>query len=201
MSASGPRTLELAGRTADGVILLVGLFPGGPSPWALEHIDGGAAAGPARTGRRRPPCGRVRLRRHRRSTAGPPWPRALSIAALVPERRRLTDELAGLSDDLVARDRLPDGGGEFQEAAEAASLLPDDFVRKVALAGDAADARSRIEAVLAAGADSVHVFPLGEGRMGTVRAFAEVLGRGDRPALAPGRTVWKIRYPDQGVSP
>jgi hypothetical protein len=42
----------------------------------------------------------------------------------------------------------------------------------VALAGDAAHARERIDAVAAAGADSVHVFPLGERRMQTIDAFA-----------------------------
>ena len=46
------------------------------------------------------------------------------------------------------------------------------FVRRVALAGDADRARVRIEAVVGAGADSVNVFPLGAGRMDTVRAFA-----------------------------
>ncbi len=52
VSASGPRTLELAGGLADGVILLVGLFPDAVT-WALEHIDRGAraGAGPGRTPR------------------------------------------------------------------------------------------------------------------------------------------------------
>ena len=51
-------------------------------------------------------------------------------------------------------------------------------MRKVALAGDDRQARERVEAVVAAGADSVHVFPLGEERMQTIerfsRCFAEV---------------------------
>jgi 5,10-methylenetetrahydromethanopterin reductase len=51
-------------------------------------------------------------------------------------------------------------------------MLPDEFVRKVALAGDRSEARARIEAVLGAGADSVNVFPLGDQRMETVRNFA-----------------------------
>jgi 5,10-methylenetetrahydromethanopterin reductase len=54
--------------------------------------------------------------------------------------------------------------------------LPDDFVREVALAGDRAHARGRVEAALAAGADSVHVFPLGQRRMETVEAFAACFG-------------------------
>ena len=43
VSATGPRTLELAGRVADGVILLAGLHPEGIS-FALEHINRGAEA-------------------------------------------------------------------------------------------------------------------------------------------------------------
>ena len=49
ISASGPQTLELAGEVADGVILLVGLFPEALA-WALEHVDRGAA----KAGRDRP---------------------------------------------------------------------------------------------------------------------------------------------------
>ena len=52
ISASGPRTLELAGEIADGVILLVGLFPEALA-WALEHVDRGAARrGPAASAHR-----------------------------------------------------------------------------------------------------------------------------------------------------
>src|SRR5690348_10458675 len=48
VSASGPRTLELAGRAADGVILLVGLFPEALE-WAVAQVERGArAAGRAR---------------------------------------------------------------------------------------------------------------------------------------------------------
>ena len=49
ISASGPKTLELAGEIADGVILLVGLFPEALA-WALEQVDRGAA----KAGRPRP---------------------------------------------------------------------------------------------------------------------------------------------------
>jgi 5,10-methylenetetrahydromethanopterin reductase len=41
ISASGPRTLELAGRISDGVILLAGLFEAGID-YALAHIQRGA---------------------------------------------------------------------------------------------------------------------------------------------------------------
>ena len=70
VSASGPRTLELAGGLADGVILLVGLFTDSIS-WALEHIDRGAAAAgrPGRTPRCSPTARSATTGRRR-------WPRA-----------------------------------------------------------------------------------------------------------------------------
>jgi 5,10-methylenetetrahydromethanopterin reductase len=167
ISASGPRTLELAGRIADGVILLVGLFPEALE-WAVTQVTRGAQA------------------------AGRPLPQiavfaygaisedeeaaldsARSIAAWFPQTAPGICDLAGLPRDLADRVRAGYQGGEFQEAAAAARELPDEFVRKVALAGNRERAARQIRAALAAGADSVHVFPLGADRMGTVRAFAQ----------------------------
>ena len=166
ISASGPRTLELAGEIADGVILLVGLFPEALA-WALEHIDRGASKG----GRDRPHVA-VFAYGAIDEDADRALDSARSIAAWFPQTAPVICELAGLPPSLIEEVRARYSGGEFQEAAIAARLLPDDFVRRVALAGDAAQARERIAAVRDAGADSVSVFPLGEGRMQTVRAFA-----------------------------
>jgi 5,10-methylenetetrahydromethanopterin reductase len=174
ISASGPKTLELAGEVADGVILLVGLFPEALA-WALDHVDRGAA----RAGRPRPHIAVFAygaIDDDREAAIGS----ARSIAAWFPQTAPAICELWGLPADLVDSVRARYAGGEFQEADQAADLLPDAFIRSVALAGDAADARARIEAVVQAGADSIHVFPLGANRMRTVEAFAdcvaEVLG-------------------------
>jgi 5,10-methylenetetrahydromethanopterin reductase len=166
ISASGPRTLELAGEIADGVILLVGLFPEALT-WALEHIDRGASKG----GRDRPHVavfayGAIDDDEDRALAS------ARSIAAWFPQTAPVICELAGLPASLIEQVRTLYAGGEFQEAAAAANLLPDEFVRRVALAGNAKQARDRLSAAVEAGADSVSVFPLGEGRMETVRAFA-----------------------------
>jgi 5,10-methylenetetrahydromethanopterin reductase len=165
VSASGPRTLELAGEVGDGVILLVGLFPEAIE-WALEHVDRGAAL----AGRSRPHIavfayGRVCGDRDQALAAARP------IAAWFPQTAPHICELAGLPAAAIRGVRERYAGGEFQEAAAAAELLPDDFVRRIALAGDEQHARERIRDVLDAGADSIHVFPLGEDRMGTVRSF------------------------------
>ena len=166
ISASGPRTLELAGEIADGVILLVGLFPEALA-WALEHVDRGAS----KAGRERPHIavfayGAIDDDEDRALEA------ARSIAAWFPQTAPVVCELAGLPSSLIAEVRSRYEGGEFQEAAAAARLLPDDFVRRVALAGNTDEARRRIASVVDAGADSVNVFPLGEERMQTIRAFA-----------------------------
>jgi 5,10-methylenetetrahydromethanopterin reductase len=169
VSASGPKTLELAGEIADGVILLVGLFPEALA-WALEHVERGAA----RAGRPRPHVavfayGAIDEDRDAAMES------ARTIAAWFPQTSPAICELWGLPADLVEDVRLRYAGGEFQEAMEAARLLPDAFVRSVALAGDRADAREGIAAVAEAGADSIHVFPLGANRMETVEAFAGCL--------------------------
>jgi 5,10-methylenetetrahydromethanopterin reductase len=152
VSASGPRTLELAGRVADGVILLIGLFPEALT-WALSHVDRGAEG----AGRPRPHIavfayGAIDEDESRALEAARP------IAAWFPQTAPHICELAGVPTTIVEDVRRMYSGGEFQEAAVAARLMPDDFVRS--------------EQVLGAGADSMHVFPLGDRRMETVRAFA-----------------------------
>jgi 5,10-methylenetetrahydromethanopterin reductase len=179
VSASGPKTLELAGRLADGVILLVGLFPEALR-WAIAHVSRGAEA----AGRPRPPVavfayGAVDEDEQAALAS------ARSIAAWFPQTAPVICDLAGLPATAAERVRSAYRGGEFQEAAEAALELPEDFVRKVALAGSRQRATSQLRAVLAAGADSVHVFPLGASRMATVRAFAQAWAAATAPATVP----------------
>jgi 5,10-methylenetetrahydromethanopterin reductase len=166
VSASGPKTLELAGRVADGVIMLVGLFPEALA-WALEHVQRGADA----AGRPRPHIAVFAY-----GVIGEDEDAALegarSIAAWFPQTAPNICDLAGLSREIADQVRAGDAGGEFQEATAAAQRLPDEFVRKVALSGNRQRAAGQIRNVLDAGADSVHVFPLGQNRMRTVRAFA-----------------------------
>ena len=166
ISASGPRMLEIAGRVADGVIVLVGLFADGLA-WAIEHVERGATA----AGRPKPHVA-VFAYGAIDDDEDAALEAARTIAAWFPQTAPVVCELWGLEPALVDAVRDAYRGGEFQEAAAAARLLPDDFVREVALAGDRTQARGRIEAALAAGADSVHVFPLGQRRMETIESFA-----------------------------
>lgn len=167
LSASGPMTLELAGRVGDGVILLVGLFPEALD-WAIAHVAKGAQA----AGRPRPHVA-VFAYGAIDEDEDAALESARSIAAWFPQTAPHICDLAGLPRELVHEVRQAYQGGEFQEAAAAARHLPDSFVRKVALAGDRKRAMGQIRAVRSAGADSMHVFPIGGGRMKTVRAFAD----------------------------
>jgi 5,10-methylenetetrahydromethanopterin reductase len=195
VSASGPRTLELAGGLADGVILLIGLFPDAVT-WALEHIDRGARA----AGRPRPHTalfayGAISDDEDAALAAG------RSIAAWFPQTAPHLCTLAGLPADIAGAVRASYAGGEFQEAEAAARLLPDGFIRKMALAGNSGEAAARVRDVLEAGVDSVHVFPLGADRMATVRAFAGVMsGASARPPAAPAAGRPAGPSPDQAPS-
>ena len=166
ISASGPKTLDLAGRVADGVILLVGLFPEALD-WAISRVSRAADA----AGRPRPHIAVFAYGAVAEDEAAA-LEEARTIAAWFPQTAPYICALAGLPSELVDAVRAGYAGGEFQEAAAAARGLPDDFVRKVALAGNQARTAAQIRAALDAGADSVHVFPLGRDRMATVRAFA-----------------------------
>jgi len=166
IAASGPKTLELAGRIADGAIILVGLFPEALE-WAISRLAHGAES----AGRPRPHAA-VFAYGAVRDDAQAALEDARSIAAWFPQTAPHVCDLAGLPGAVVGRVRAAYHGGEFQEATAAARALPDEFVRKVALAGDRQLAAAHIRAAIAAGADSVHVFPLGAARMETIRAFA-----------------------------
>ena len=168
VSATGPRTLELAGRVADGVILLAGLHPEGIM-FALEHIDRGAEA----AGRsERPPVtvfayGAIDEDEEAAIAA------ARTIAAWFPQTAPVHCRLAGLPQETIDQVRASYAGGEFQEAARAAEALPVGFVKRMALAGGRAEARQHLRDLAGLGVDSVTVFPLGADRMATIRAFAD----------------------------
>ncbi len=175
ISASGPKTLELAGRVADGVVLLAGLHPDGLQ-WAIDHIDRGVDA----AGRDARPKITVFAYGAIDEDADAALDAGRTIAAWFPQTAPVYCEMAGLSAELVQQVRAMYQGGEFQEAAEAARLLPVDFVHRMALAGDIDRAKTHLTNMRELGVDCVSVFPLGNNRMKTVRnfrtAFDEVMG-------------------------
>lgn len=168
MSASGPKTLQLAGRIADGVVLLAGLHPDGLQ-WAIDHIDRGVSE----AGRSARPKITVFAYGAIDDDTDAAMAAGRTIAAWFPQTAPVYCEMAGLSPVLIAQVRALYDGGEFQEAATAAELLPEDFVHRMALAGDSDRAKQHLRNMQDLGVDCVSVFPLGEDRMKTVRAFRQ----------------------------
>ncbi len=171
LAASGPRTLALAGAMADGVLVLTGLFDEAVE-WAVSCIRGGADAA-GRNGSERPHIavcayGAIDDEHPKDALAA-----ASTIATWFPQTAPMVCDLAGLDPAVVEAVRASYAADEFQEGDAVARLLPDSFVERVALAGGRESAARQIRTVLAAGADSLQLFPLGQRRMETVRAFVD----------------------------
>ncbi len=168
ISASGPRALELTGEIGDGLILLTGLFPEGLA-FARDHL----ARGRARSG-----GGPFEETLFLYGAIDEDEQRALeaarSIAAWFPKTAPAYARLAGMSDELIDAVNTAYAGGEFQHAQRAASLVPDELVRKIAFCGTPAQAEAKLGWLREEGVRGVSVFPLGEDRRGTIARFAEV---------------------------
>ncbi|MFN8217882.1 MAG: LLM class flavin-dependent oxidoreductase [Solirubrobacterales bacterium] len=170
IAASGPKTLEMTGRIADGVILLAGLYPE-----ALEFshrcLDEGLADST------RPSFSRTAFlygaidedRRHAIDVARP-------IVAWFPQTSPSHARMAGMSQELIDAVVARYEGGEFQDAGAAADLIPDDFVTKMAFAGTPAEVAEKVAWLRTQRLDAMTVFPLGDQatRLRTIEAFARV---------------------------
>ncbi|MBS1887998.1 MAG: LLM class flavin-dependent oxidoreductase [Actinobacteria bacterium] len=170
IAASGPKTLTTTGRVADGVILLAGLFPEAIE-FANQRLDEGRADST------RPSFDRTAFlygaidedRQYAIDVARP-------IVAWFPQTAPAHARLAGMDQELIDKVVEIYQGGEFQHAGDAAKLISDDFVTKVAFAGTPADVREKVEWLETQHLDALTVFPLGdpETRLRTIEHFAEV---------------------------
>jgi 5,10-methylenetetrahydromethanopterin reductase len=173
ISATGPKTLELAGRVADGVILLAGLHPDGIR-FALDHIDRGVE----QAGRSdRPEITVFAYGAIDDEDEPAAFAAARTIAAWFPQTSPVYCEIAGLPTEIIEQVQRSYSGGEFQEAAKAAEALPDDFVHRMALAGGSAEARQHIRNLADLGIDYLTVFPLGPKRRQTIRMFQDCVAQ------------------------
>jgi 5,10-methylenetetrahydromethanopterin reductase len=163
-----PRALELTGRVADGLILLAGLFPEGLA-FAREHVARGRAAGArASFDETLFLYGAVADEEEAALES------ARTIAAWFPKTAPHYAKLAGMSDELIDAVNAAYAGGEFQHAADAARLIPDELVRKIAFCGTPSQAGEKLEWLRESGVASVSVFPLGADRPGTIERFAKL---------------------------
>jgi 5,10-methylenetetrahydromethanopterin reductase len=168
ISASQPKALELTGEIADGLILLTGLFPEGLA-FAREHV----ARGRERSARESFDeilflYGAIAGDEQTALDA------ARSIAAWFPKTAPDYARLAGMSEELIEAVVERYAGGEFQHAREAARLIPDELVRKIAFCGTPVTVQPKLDWLREAGVPGVSVFPLGQERRETIAAFAEL---------------------------
>jgi 5,10-methylenetetrahydromethanopterin reductase len=168
VAASRPRALELAGEHGDGAIVLAGLFPE-----ALAYTRERIAAGRSRSRR-----GAFEVVAFLYGAIDDDEEAALaagrSIAAWFPQTAPAHARLAGMSDELIDGVAAAYAGGEFQEAAVAARLIPDELVRKLAFVGTPETAAQKLDSLRGEGLDAVSIFPLGESRRETIAAFADL---------------------------
>jgi len=168
ISASQPRALELTGEIADGLILLAGLFPEALA-FAREHL----ARGRARSVRREF-AETLFLYGAIADDEAAAIEAARSIAAWFPKTAPDYARLAGMSDALI--DAVVEGyvGGEFQHAREAAKLIPDELVQRLAFCGSPSTVAAKLDWLRSERVDAVSVFPLGHDRRATINWFARL---------------------------
>ena len=168
ISASQPRALELTGEVADGLILLAGLFPEGLA-FAREHVARG------RERSERDGFGETLfLYGAIADDEAEAVDAARTIAAWFPKTAPDYARLAGMSDELIEAVLARYEGGEFQHAREAARLIPDELVKKIAFCGTPRTVQAKLDWLRESGAQAVSIFPLGAERRATIAAFAEL---------------------------
>lgn len=181
MACSGPRMLELAGELADGVIVQCGLFPEAVD-FAREHV----ARGAARAGRSLAEvdfwvmmCGAISEDR----TAA--VNRSRTMAAWFAQMAPHMCEVAGVDPAVVQKIRDAYSGGEFHQAQAAAALTPDAMVESFTLGGTPAEARARVERLIACGVRGFNYMPTGAARPESLANFSQSILPSLRAAPVP----------------
>jgi 5,10-methylenetetrahydromethanopterin reductase len=174
VAASGPRMLELSGRVADGVIILVGV-----DPERVRRAIDTVAAGARAAGRTLDevdlvlwvPCAvadagaRDAVKAHVARVVKHPLPYRLD-----PDEAKVLDEIR----------RTYDYYRHMEHDASQALVVPDWLVDRFAVAGTPAEVRAGIERLRDTGITQIAVVPYGAGggdRQATLRRFvAAVMG-------------------------
>jgi len=171
VAASGPRMLELAGRVADGVIVLVGVETGRVRQ-ALEVVAAGARAAGRDPGALDlvlwVPCAVADDGGAARDAVKAHVARALNRAlpfALDEGERRVVAEIR----------RSYDYYGHMERGSSQARVVPDWLVDRFAIAGTPAECRAAVERLGGSGVRQLAIIPYGVGEGGreaTLRRFA-----------------------------
>jgi len=173
IAASGPRMLELSGRIADGVIVLVGV-----ADEYIEHAKEKIAVGARAAGRKLEdiklvlwvPCAvsdsapaKDAVKAHVARVVAHPLPYVLD-----PDEQRVLAEIR----------KTYDYYHHMDQQANHAEVIPDWLVDKFAVAGTVAQCRAQVERIKKTGIHQIAIIPYsppGGSREETIRGFARAM--------------------------
>jgi len=174
IAASGPKMLELCGRIADGIIVLVGV-----ADEYIAHAKEKIAVGAKAAGRKSEdihlvlwvPCAvsdrapaKDAVKAHVARVVAHPLPYVLD-----PQEQKVLAEIR----------RTYDYYHHMNQAANHAEVIPDWLVDKFAIAGTVDQCRAQIERLKATGIQQIAIIPYsapGGSREETLRGFAKAMG-------------------------
>ncbi len=173
IAASGPKMLELSGRIADGIIVLVGV-----ADEYIAHARERIAAGAKAAGRKVEdinlvlwvPCAvsetapaKDAVKAHVARVVAHPLPYVLD-----PTEQKVLAEIR----------KTYDYYHHMDQQANHAEVIPDWLVDKFAIAGTVADCRAQIERIKKSGIQQIAIIPYsppGGSREETIRGFAKAM--------------------------
>jgi len=173
VAASGPKMLELSGRVADGIIVLVGVA-GEYIAHAREKIAAGAQAAGRKLSDIRlvlwVPCAvsdsapaKNAVKAHVARVVAHPLPYVLD-----PEEQKVLEEIR----------KTYDYYHHMDQQANHAEVIPDWLVDKFAIAGTVDQCRAQIERIKKTGIQQIAIIPYspqGGSREETIRGFAKAM--------------------------
>jgi 5,10-methylenetetrahydromethanopterin reductase len=173
VAASGPKMLELSGRIADGIIVLVGV-----ADEYIAHAKERIAAGAKAAGRKVEdinlvlwvPCAvsdtapaKDAVKAHVARVVAHPLPYVLD-----PTEQKVLEEIR----------KTYDYYHHMDQQANHAEVIPDWLVDKFAIAGSVAECRAQIERIKKSGIQQIAIIPYsppGGSREKTLRGFAKAM--------------------------
>jgi 5,10-methylenetetrahydromethanopterin reductase len=173
IAASGPRMLELSGRIADGIIVLVGVADG-----YIAHAREKIAVGAKAAGRKVEdidlvlwvPCAvsdkapaKDAVKAHVARVVAHPLPYVLD-----PKEQKVLEDIR----------KTYDYYHHMDQAANHAEVIPDWLVDKFAIAGTVSQCRAQIERIKQTGIQQIAIIPYsapGGSREETLRGFANAM--------------------------
>lgn len=173
IAASGPKMLELSGRIADGIIVLVGV-----ADEYIAHARERISAGAKAAGRKVEdlnlvlwvPCAvsdtapaKDAVKAHVARVVAHPLPYVLD-----PNEQKVLEEIR----------KTYDYYHHMDQQANHAEVIPDWLVEKFAIAGSVAECRAQIERIKKTGIQQIAIIPYsppGGSREETIRGFAKAM--------------------------